>query len=100
MKPITPDEVTEGKLKYMPPEVIKVFNELISKHYLNGVAVVPQGEIVGRLSNIGFSRTTIFENNLLDVEPLYEAAGWNVTYDKPGYNETYEASFTFRKKRK
>lgn len=36
----------------------------------------------------------------LDVEDVYRAAGWEVTYDKPGYNETYDATFTFRSAKK
>ncbi len=31
----------------------------------------------------------------LNVEELYRAQGWTVTYDKPGYNESYPATFTF-----
>ncbi len=44
------------------------------------------------------SSSEIYERHLLDVEPSYRAEGWEVEYDKPGYNETYEATFTFRKK--
>lgn len=29
----------------------------------------------------------------------YQAAGWKITYDKPGHNETYNATFTFAKRR-
>ena len=33
----------------------------------------------------------------LDFEPEYREAGWKVTYDGPGYNEDYEATYTFIK---
>ena len=35
-----------------------------------------------------------------DVEDIYEKAGWDVTYDTPGYNETYEPKFTFKPSKK
>ena len=47
----------------------------------------------------GIKKGDIFTNNWLDIEPLYEDIGWKVTYDKPGFNETYEATFTFDKKK-
>lgn len=40
----------------------------------------------------------VFKKGWLNVEYLFRAAGWEVQYDKPGYNETYEAYFTFSKK--
>ena len=30
---------------------------------------------------------------------LFEEAGWNVQYDKPGYNENYDAYFKFTEKK-
>jgi hypothetical protein len=40
-------------------------------------------------------RGEIFHRGWLDVEDAYRAEGWTVVYDKPGYNESYAASFTF-----
>jgi hypothetical protein len=33
----------------------------------------------------------------MDVEDVYQKAGWEVEFDKPGYNEDYEANFKFSK---
>ena len=33
----------------------------------------------------------------MDIESIYRADGWGVYYDKPGYNETYTATFEFTK---
>ncbi len=41
--------------------------------------------------------TTVCDNHWLDVEDVYREAGWVVEYDKPGYCESYEATFTFKK---
>jgi len=65
----------------------------------NGSATLYQKEILGEVRNLhNISSAKIFENGWLDVEPIYREVGWNVEYDKPGYNETYEASFKFTRK--
>lgn len=97
-KPITPKEI--GSKNSFPEEVIDAFNELIPK---NG-GIVMQNEvidlIISKMQANGkeVSREDVFKNRWLDVEAVYRKAGWKVEYDKPGYNETYEASFSFRKK--
>ena len=32
-----------------------------------------------------------------DFEPIYEKAGWKVSYDGPGYNESYDGYYIFKK---
>ena len=39
----------------------------------------------------------LFDNKFLDVEDIYRKQGWVVAYDKPAYNETYDAIFEFTK---
>jgi hypothetical protein len=43
------------------------------------------------------TRAFIFSKGYLNFEELYEAQGWKVVYDKPAYNESYKANFTFIK---
>ncbi len=45
-------------------------------------------------------RKQLFEKGWLDVEPIFKKAGWDVEYDKPGYNESYPATFKFSRKKK
>lgn len=40
-------------------------------------------------------RNVVFANKWLDIEDIYREQGWRVDYDKPAYNENYQASFTF-----
>lgn len=95
-KPITPEQIKPSVS--IPNQVVETFNLLISANYRNGAARVLQKEIVNQLVAIGFSRNRIFDEKLLDVEETYREAGWEVEYDKPGYNESYEPYFVFRKK--
>ena len=47
--------------------------------------------------SVGVITRVLFENHYLDVEELYRQEGWLVTHDKPGYDETYPATFTFER---
>lgn len=110
MKPITPSEVAQTKGSVLPPEVIQAFNELIASYCIDGCAVLKQEDVIERIIQLmaisnpdtdrAILRPLIFEKGWLNVEPLFEAAGWKVEYDKPGYCETYPATFTFIKRRK
>ena len=42
------------------------------------------------------TRSMIFEKHWLDFEDIYRKAGWFVNFDKPAYNETYDAFFEFK----
>lgn len=95
-KPITPAEVGKAKTAAMPQEVIAVFNELIAAAWDGHSAVVKQSDAADLIAaRLDISRGDVFNRKLLDVEPIFEAHGWKVEYDKPGYNETYPATFTF-----
>lgn len=96
--PIRPDEVAEEKQLHIPDVVFDAFNAEIALHYVSGRAQVKQKDVIERLVAGGMSRSEIFENGWLNVEDAYRSAGWNVEYDKPGWNETYNAFFVFKKK--
>lgn len=99
MKPIRPDEVQRKRDLDTPDAVFEVFNALIAESWNGSSATVRQKDASVRIAEaLGISYGDVFLNNLLDVEESYRKAGWSVEYDKPGYNESYEASFTFKKK--
>ena len=100
IKPISPEEVAEKKKRILPNEVLEAFNELIALNFSGSSACILQKDIVKLLVKKGLSQKTIYENHFLDVEEVYMSAGWKVTYDKPGYNEDYEPTFTFSRKRR
>jgi len=97
--PIKPKEVQARKNASLPEEVFQVFNDLIVENWDGHQATVNQDEAAKRIAKaLNITRQQAFDRSLLDVEDAYQKAGWKVVYDKPGYNETYEAYFTFRKK--
>jgi len=110
VQPLKPSEVGAKKLQVLPPFVIEAFNQLIAEAYDDNSksATVKQDDAVKRivqLSAKGFNpdlikvtTDTVFKNKWLDVEVIFREAGWKVSFDKPGYNESYDASFEFRAK--
>ena len=101
--PIKPDEVADHKRKVVIPEkVFEAFNELIAKHWNGRTARFAQDEVVELIlkkyaRSKTVTRSSIFDNHWLDVEPVYREAGWKVVYDSPAYNETYASTFQFTK---
>lgn len=101
VKPISPEEVAKTKLNQIPDEVIEAFNELIAENFSNGYSVVKQSLAVARIAKKmkKTGKADKFDINWLNIEEVYEKNGWKVVYDKPGYNESYPATFTFSKKK-
>jgi hypothetical protein len=102
-KPISPDEVVGKKTQLIPDYVFEAFNEMIAKNWNGSSATIKITEaIAGVLSHApqGVTKELLFDNNYLDIEHSYQEVGWKVEFDKPGYNETYEAKYRFYKKRR
>lgn len=106
MKVFTPEDVRINS-KHIPDFVYDVFNHLLTEKWNNGKPIIiSQEEVVNRIickhnwlfDDIELSRQEIFEHHWLDVEPEYRNAGWDVEFDKPGYNESYKAFYTFTPK--
>ena len=102
-KPFTPDFILQNKDKFIPQEMIKAVNMLLSEKYNGNSATLKQDEIIKKfleISGAKYSKDEIFEKNYLDFEEIFRKAGWSVIYDKPGYSENYDEFFEFKKKKK
>lgn len=109
VNPITPNEICQE----IPDWVIEGANNCIKKHWveLNQESHFTQEELISEIIKVydkknpqeqkthSCLRTMLFDRHYLDIEPIYEKVGWKVEYDKPSYYETYEANFTFYKKK-
>lgn len=97
-KPIKPSEVAGRRAETIPPEVIDAFNEAIVANWTGRSATVIQKEVAAMIaSKLSCPLEMVYDKHYLDVESIFEAAGWTVKYDKPGYCETYDAYFEFSK---
>jgi lipoate-protein ligase A len=106
VKPIRPSEVIEAKKEIIPDEVIESFNEMIAEKWNGSYSNFTQKEVVDLIMEKFLAKgkdphikNDIYDKHWLDVEDIFRKSGWNVEYDKPGYNESYSANFTFSKKR-
>lgn len=95
--PLRPEEAAAHKLTTLPDGVIEVFDDLIAEHYNGHYATFAQAVVVQRLLQAGVAGSSeeVFARHMLDVEPVYQQAGWEVRYEKPGFNEPGDAYFTF-----
>jgi hypothetical protein len=102
IKPISPKDVVTAKQESMPDNVIEAFNELIAEKWNGSSSTVKQADAVERIiKKFGWDKEQedeLWDDNWLDVEPIFRKAGWKVEYDKPGFNESYPATYTFKKK--
>lgn len=97
-KPITPTEITESKAAALPNVVFEAFSDAIVAAWDGWSAKVKQASVAMVIAaRLDISQAEVYNRGFLDVEPIYRKAGWKVKYDKPGYNESYEAYFEFTK---
>lgn len=99
--PIKPSEVGKAKDHHFPDFVIAAFNECITRYWDGRAATFERAEvlreILARRPLATIDADYVFRQRWLDVEDTYRRAGWHVAYERPGYDETYEPKFTFRK---
>jgi len=98
-KPISPSEIASAKRQQLPEAVFTVVNKLLAANFVGGRATILQKDIVAELIATGMTEAEIFGKCYLNFEDAYEAEGWSVYYDKPAYNESYDATFTFKARR-
>lgn len=96
-----PSEAAILKTRVIPSVVFAAVNDLIVARLVGGRASVKQKDIVAEITKRAPEMTErkLLDNHWLDIEDAYRHAGWNVEYDKPGYNESYDAHFVFQQQR-
>lgn len=95
--PLSPAQALQQKGEYIPDGVVQAVNDLLVKKMSKTTRsiVLRQCDIIdASCAHMGIHREK-FELSWLDFEALFEGFGWKVSYDKPGYNESYEPTFEF-----
>lgn len=99
-KPITPAEVAKQRTTDIPSGVVDEWNKAITEAFDGQSAVIKQNAIVDALvRRMECDRNEVFRQHWLDIEEVFRVAGWRIAYDKPGFNESYEATFAFTVRR-
>lgn len=96
IRPITPSEAEEARLTRIPECVISAVNQLLKEKYDGHEARITQNELLNIITDEETPREYFFRNKCLDFEDLYREQGWDVVYDKPGFNECYVAYWIFK----
>lgn len=100
IKPIPPEQAhTDFKSTLDPLMIQAVNNLLVLKGYAKYITL-KQKDIISEYERLHHEKRTkplnVFKTNQLEFEGIFRDAGWQVTYDKPGYNESYEPTFEFK----
>jgi hypothetical protein len=90
IEPIKPNDVQ----KKIPDFVVQCFNELIEEHWNGTSSEFTLKAVLQKLK----AEMVYVPKEYLDVEPIYEKVGWKVKFDKPGYDESYDAFYKFTKR--
>jgi hypothetical protein len=108
MPAIKPNEVMATVASSIPEFVIEVFNDLIKKHF-NGysarfdleeakLAVIeaikknnPEHAHLGDREH----RSFLMERRYMDVEPVFEKAGWKVEFNKQCIGDNFASHYVF-----
>ena len=98
VQPIKPSEIVKLKKEIIPDEVLRAFNELIAHHWNGTSSTFRQAEVIKLIESkfeVNGETYDLFNNNWLDVEPIYQKFGWKIKYEKsePGFND--DAYFEF-----
>jgi hypothetical protein len=101
MRPISPLDISgDQRSTDLPDRVIEVWNRLIAQNHNGTMSTVLQVDAVAAMRDLvppDFPRSAaafMIEQGWLDIEPVYRAQGWEVTYHKPAAEE-HPARFTF-----
>lgn len=97
-RPIKPEEVRARRIDFIPSIIFETINTMICEKFDGKHATLKQKDILNRVCNesSGLTRQEIFDKHYLDIiKSFYREQGWKVEYDKPGYNESYPATFKF-----
>lgn len=98
-KPISPKDVAAAKTTCMKPEIIEAANELIASKWDGYRATFTVAELCARARIKLGVEDYAFQDGELDIEVVFRKHGWNVEFDRPGYNESYSAHWIFKKRR-
>ncbi len=93
--PAGPDDLPPAQKREIPPFVFDVVNKLLAeaedREFIKLELYLVKQSI---LSNMPTDEGP-FHADWLDFEQAYRDAGWKVIYDRPPWNEDYDACYLF-----
>ena len=99
IKPVSPSTISSVKLKVFPNFVIEAVNELLALHYVPGRPTEIKLKDVKDRIRSKMSLGVKFDGSWLNFESIYEDEGWDVSYYRDDYTESYDAYFEFTERK-
>ena len=100
IKPVRPEDVFKQEEHTIHPSMIRAINLFLTRFDGNQTTITVE-ELVEQFLKFepSWTRDMIWDKKQLGFEGLYKASGWDVVYEKPGYNENYTPFFVFKLKK-
>ena len=98
--PISPDDISDNKEKYIHQTIIKTVNKILKERYNLGSTVdIKISEISKPFfeAHPEIDEDKAWKAKMFDIEDAYRKFGWKVSYDRPGWDESYEGFYKFSK---
>ena len=96
-KPISPGDMAGLEGTFVPDEVIEATNQLIAEKWNGYSATILMSELCERARTIMQIPNRNFKSKELDIKYVFRKAGWDVEFNRPGFNEAYAANWVFTK---
>lgn len=101
IKPYSPSDVYKEsinkKIANIPDFVIEAVNEILALKYEGDEISFNQDEVIEEIQKrVDIERHEIFHNKYLDFEEVFRKEGWEVSYHKGAYYETFTPYFIFK----
>jgi hypothetical protein len=101
VRPITPDELDEAVLEYLPDRVIDSINKLIIKKSKNGVSTFTYPELKDAIcAGIEMRQHEAEALGYFNFKRIYENAGWVVAVETPEWGEGGSTQYTLSKRQR
>jgi hypothetical protein len=101
VEPIKPKDIMDNLEDIIHPAVIKAVNELLKEQYRGTQVTIKQKDIATKAVALDSSITEeeIYKKKWMDFEHIFYKAGWEVKYNSPDRDESYDEFFQFSAKK-
>ena len=99
--PLSPKDLKDSVDKAIPSFVITAVNKLLKKDFRNSEVIIKKKDLIIEIKKIKeVTNEELYDNKWLDFEPIFRKNGWNVAFESPDRDESFDDYFKFKPKGK
>jgi ribosomal protein L14 len=106
VKPISFEEINVAKKATIPDAIIVAANELLISNWDGKAARFTKNALISAYIKLipdddrspSAIESELYKKHWLDIEELFSDVGWNVIFNSPDRDESFEDCYTFKKK--